>query len=141
VLQFFANTYHVAGIYAYVSLKEAEQPSDALKKELIQTVRKEIGGQPYPLHVDVSLCGCLRGTDREGKIRRGRTSKSGSMCLCGCCMNSGAARLKFPHPNKKACRDLPERQCESFLPVITNGDASFPACSIRGTGCHPLGSG
>ena len=36
----------LAGIYAYVSLKESQQPSDALRKELVQTVRKEIGGVP-----------------------------------------------------------------------------------------------
>jgi acetyl-CoA synthetase len=31
------------GIYAYVTLKSGEQPSDALRKELIAWVRKEIG--------------------------------------------------------------------------------------------------
>jgi len=31
------------GIYAYVTLKSGEQPSDALRKELINWVRKEIG--------------------------------------------------------------------------------------------------
>jgi acetyl-CoA synthetase len=31
------------GIYAYVTLKSGEQPSDALRKELIAHVRKEIG--------------------------------------------------------------------------------------------------
>ncbi len=31
------------GIYAYVTLNLGEEPSDALKKELVQWVRKEIG--------------------------------------------------------------------------------------------------
>src|SRR4029453_5953246 len=31
------------GIYAYVTLKSGEQPSDALRKELVAWVRKEIG--------------------------------------------------------------------------------------------------
>lgn len=34
-----------AGIYAYVSLKESDQPNDNLRKEMVQTVRKEIGGK------------------------------------------------------------------------------------------------
>jgi acetyl-CoA synthetase len=36
------------GIYAYVTLKSGEQPSDALRKELIQWVRKEIGAIATP---------------------------------------------------------------------------------------------
>ena len=31
------------GIYAYVTLKAGEEPSDDLRKELVQWVRKEIG--------------------------------------------------------------------------------------------------
>jgi acetyl-CoA synthetase len=31
------------GIYAYVTLKAGEEPTDALRKELVQWVRKEIG--------------------------------------------------------------------------------------------------
>ena len=31
------------GIYAYVTLNQGEEPSDELKKELVQHVRKEIG--------------------------------------------------------------------------------------------------
>ena len=37
-----------AGIYAYVSLKDGEQPSEALKKEMVLTVRKEIGAFASP---------------------------------------------------------------------------------------------
>jgi len=36
------------GIYAYVTLKTGQQPSEALKKELIQTVRREIGPHASP---------------------------------------------------------------------------------------------
>jgi len=36
------------GIYAYVTLKSGEQPSDALRKELIGWVRKEIGAIAAP---------------------------------------------------------------------------------------------
>ncbi|HEY6986553.1 MAG TPA: acetate--CoA ligase [Rhodanobacteraceae bacterium] len=36
------------GIYAYVTLKSGEQPSDALRKELIGWVRKEIGAIATP---------------------------------------------------------------------------------------------
>lgn len=37
-----------AGIYAFVSLKDALEPSDALKKEMVQTVRSEIGAFASP---------------------------------------------------------------------------------------------
>lgn len=37
-----------AGIYAFVSLKEANEPSDALKKEMVSVVRKEIGAFASP---------------------------------------------------------------------------------------------
>ncbi len=36
------------GIYAYVTLKSGEQPSDALRKELVAWVRKEIGAIATP---------------------------------------------------------------------------------------------
>jgi acetyl-CoA synthetase len=36
------------GIYAYVTLKSGEQPTEALRKELIQWVRKEIGAIATP---------------------------------------------------------------------------------------------
>jgi acetyl-CoA synthetase len=36
------------GIYAYVTLKIGEEPSDALRKELVQWVRKEIGAIAQP---------------------------------------------------------------------------------------------
>jgi acetyl-CoA synthetase len=36
------------GIYAYVTLKSGEQPSDALRKELVTWVRKEIGAIATP---------------------------------------------------------------------------------------------
>jgi len=36
------------GIYAYVTLKSGEQPSDALRKELVGWVRKEIGAIATP---------------------------------------------------------------------------------------------
>jgi len=39
------------GIYAYVTLKSGEQPSDALRKELIAWVRKEIGPIATPDHL------------------------------------------------------------------------------------------
>ena len=39
------------GIYAYVTLKAGIEPTDALRKELIQWVRKEIGGIAQPDHL------------------------------------------------------------------------------------------
>jgi acetyl-CoA synthetase len=36
------------GIYAYVTLKSGQQPSDDLRKELVQWVRKEIGPIAQP---------------------------------------------------------------------------------------------
>ena len=39
------------GIYAYVTLKSGEQPSDALRKELVAWVRKEIGPIATPDHL------------------------------------------------------------------------------------------
>jgi acetyl-CoA synthetase len=39
------------GIYAYVTLKTGEQPSEALRKELISWVRKEIGPIASPDHL------------------------------------------------------------------------------------------
>ncbi|MGH8173310.1 MAG: acetate--CoA ligase [Rhodanobacteraceae bacterium] len=39
------------GIYAYVTLKSGEQPSDALRKELVAWVRKEIGPIATPDYV------------------------------------------------------------------------------------------
>src|SRR5690606_37395251 len=36
------------GIYCYVTLTEGEKPSEALRKELIQHVRKEIGAIAAP---------------------------------------------------------------------------------------------
>ena len=39
------------GIYAYVTLKAGIEPTDALKRELVQRVRKEIGGIAAPDHL------------------------------------------------------------------------------------------
>jgi acetyl-CoA synthetase len=36
------------GIYAYVTLKSGQQPTDDLRKELVQWVRKEIGPIAQP---------------------------------------------------------------------------------------------
>ena len=45
------------GIYAYVSLKEGTKYEDKLKKELIQTVREQIGEQLSPrLCLSLFLC-------------------------------------------------------------------------------------
>jgi acetyl-CoA synthetase len=55
------------GIYAYVTLKIGEQPDDALRKELVKWVRKEIGpiASPDLLQFAPSLP-----KTRSGKIMR-----------------------------------------------------------------------
>ncbi|MCD6306448.1 MAG: acetate--CoA ligase [Deltaproteobacteria bacterium] len=55
------------GIYAFVTLKEGFDPTDELKKELIQHVRKEIGpiASPDKLHFTTALP-----KTRSGKIMR-----------------------------------------------------------------------
>jgi acetyl-CoA synthetase len=55
------------GIYAFVTLKEDFEPTDELKKELIQHVRKEIGpiASPDKLHFTTALP-----KTRSGKIMR-----------------------------------------------------------------------
>jgi len=55
------------GIYAYVTLKSGEEPTDALRKELVQWVRKEIGpiAQPDMLQWAPGLP-----KTRSGKIMR-----------------------------------------------------------------------
>ena len=55
------------GIYAFVTLKERVEPSDELKKELVQHVRKEIGpiASPDKLHFTEALP-----KTRSGKIMR-----------------------------------------------------------------------
>lgn len=55
------------GIYAFVTLKEGFEPTDELKKELIQHVRKEIGpiASPDKLHFTTALP-----KTRSGKIIR-----------------------------------------------------------------------
>jgi acetyl-CoA synthetase len=55
------------GIYAYVTLKVGEEPTDALRKELVQWVRKEIGpiAQPDMLQWAPGLP-----KTRSGKIMR-----------------------------------------------------------------------
>ncbi len=55
------------GIYAFVTVKEGVEPSDELKKELIQHVRKEIGpiASPDKLHFTEALP-----KTRSGKIMR-----------------------------------------------------------------------
>ena len=55
------------GIYAFVTLKEGFEPTDELKKELIQHVRKEIGpiASPDKLHFTTALP-----KTRSGKIMR-----------------------------------------------------------------------
>ncbi len=55
------------GIYAYVSLMAGEQPSDALKTELVQWVRKEIGPIASP---DVIQFAPGLPKTRSGKIMR-----------------------------------------------------------------------
>jgi acetyl-CoA synthetase len=55
------------GIYAYVTLKAGEEPSEPLRQELVQWVRKEIGpiAQPDVLQWAPSLP-----KTRSGKIMR-----------------------------------------------------------------------
>ncbi|PIU57975.1 MAG: acetyl-coenzyme A synthetase, partial [Deltaproteobacteria bacterium CG07_land_8_20_14_0_80_38_7] len=55
------------GIYAYVTLKSGQTPSDALKKELVNHVRKEIGpiASPDKIHFTDGLP-----KTRSGKIMR-----------------------------------------------------------------------
>src|SRR6185436_17066241 len=55
------------GIYAYVSLMAGEQPTDALKTELVQWVRKEIGPIASP---DVIQFAPGLPKTRSGKIMR-----------------------------------------------------------------------
>ena len=55
------------GIYAYVSLNEGEQPSEALRKELVAWVRKEIGPIATPDLIQFSP-GLPK--TRSGKIMR-----------------------------------------------------------------------
>ena len=55
------------GIYAYVTLKVGEQPSDALRKELVGWVRKEIG--PIATPDQIQWAPSLPKT-RSGKIMR-----------------------------------------------------------------------
>jgi len=55
------------GIYAYVTLNDGEQPTDALKKEMIQLVRKEIGPIATP---DVIHWAPALPKTRSGKIMR-----------------------------------------------------------------------
>ena len=55
------------GIYAYVTLKVGVEPSEALRKELVQTVRKEIG--PIALPDLIQWAPGLPKT-RSGKIMR-----------------------------------------------------------------------
>jgi len=55
------------GIYAYVTLMTGEQPSDALRKELVNWVRKEIGPIASP---DVIQWAPGLPKTRSGKIMR-----------------------------------------------------------------------
>jgi acetyl-CoA synthetase len=55
------------GIYAYVTLKAGEAPSDALRKELVAWVRKEIGPIASP---DVIQWAPSLPKTRSGKIMR-----------------------------------------------------------------------
>jgi acetyl-CoA synthetase len=55
------------GIYAFVTLVATEQPSDALKKELCEEVRKQIGAIALPDHIQ--WANALPKT-RSGKIMR-----------------------------------------------------------------------
>jgi acetyl-CoA synthetase len=52
------------GIYAYVTLIKGHQPSDALRKELVQTMRTEIGPIATPDHIQF--------TDSMPKTRSGK---------------------------------------------------------------------
>jgi len=55
------------GIYAFITLNSGEEPSDELKKELIQLVRKEIGPIANP---DVVQWASGLPKTRSGKIMR-----------------------------------------------------------------------
>ncbi len=55
------------GIYAYVTLRTGQEPSDELKKELVKTVRKEIG--PHATPDKIQFTPALPKT-RSGKIMR-----------------------------------------------------------------------
>ncbi len=55
------------GLYAFVTLKDGVEPSDALKKELLQHVRKEIGAIAVP--DKIQFASALPKT-RSGKIMR-----------------------------------------------------------------------
>jgi acetyl-CoA synthetase len=55
------------GIYAYVTLKAGEAPSDPLRKELVAWVRKEIGAIAQP---DVIQWAPSLPKTRSGKIMR-----------------------------------------------------------------------
>jgi acetyl-CoA synthetase len=55
------------GIYAFVTLVASKQPSDALKKELCEEVRKQIGAIALPDHIQ--WANALPKT-RSGKIMR-----------------------------------------------------------------------
>ena len=55
------------GIYAYVTLNATDEPSDALEKEIIETVRREIGPIAKPDHIHFTPA--LPKT-RSGKIMR-----------------------------------------------------------------------
>ena len=55
------------GIYAYVTLKAGIEPTDALRRELIQWVRKEIGGIAQP---DILQWAPGLPKTRSGKIMR-----------------------------------------------------------------------
>jgi acetyl-CoA synthetase len=55
------------GIYAYVTLKSGEEPSDALRTELVQWVRKEIGPIAQP---DFIQWAPMLPKTRSGKIMR-----------------------------------------------------------------------
>jgi acetyl-CoA synthetase len=56
------------GIYAYVTLKSSETPSEALRKELVAWVRKEIGPIASPDLVQWAAAGLPK--TRSGKIMR-----------------------------------------------------------------------
>lgn len=64
------------GIYVYVTLVHGEEPSDELKKELVQWVRKEIGPIASP---DVIQWAPGLPKTRSGKIMRRILRKSHPM--------------------------------------------------------------
>lgn len=67
------------GIYAYVSLSEGEELEDALKKELVTTVRSNIGAFAAPdiLHWAPGLP-----KTRSGKIMRRVSPEALYRCVC-----------------------------------------------------------